>query len=415
MDSPHKSSDRRTRFLLFGIFATVAVAFVAVSVLSLKPALPSVERSAVWVDTVRRGPMLRAVRGLGKLLPEQIRWVPALTSGRVERILARAGTAVRPDTVLLVLSNPELQQSAIDAQLQLKAADAEAANLRVELTSQQLNQRAQAAIVQSDYKQAMLQAAVNEELAAQGLISQLTVRLSRVKVEELDTRNTLEQQRIKISQEAIRSRLAVQQTKIAQLRNLTALKQSQVEALQVRSGIDGVLQQLPVEVGQQVTPGTNLARVADPRRLKAELKIAESQAKDIQLNQIASIDTRNGTVPGRVKRIDPAVQNGTVTVDVSIDGNLPRGARPDLSVEGTIELERLRDVLYVGRPAFGQAMSTVELFKLEEDGENAVRVPVKLGRSSVTTIEILQGLKVGEQVILSDMPAQEASERIQLE
>lgn len=414
MDSPHKSSDRRTRFLLFGIFATVAVAFVAVSVLSLKPALPSVERSAVWVDTVRRGPMLRAVRGLGKLLPEQIRWVPALTSGRVERILARAGTAVRPDTVLLVLSNPELQQSAVDAQLQLKAADAEAANLRVELTSQQLNQRAQAAIVQSDYKQAMLQAAVNEELAAQGLISQLTVRLSRVKVEELDTRNTLEQQRIKISQEAIRSRLAVQQTKIAQLRNLTALKQSQVEALQVRSGIDGVLQQLPVEVGQQVTPGTNLARVADPRRLKAELKIAESQAKDIQLNQIASIDTRNGTVPGRVKRIDPAVQNGTVTVDVSMDGNLPRGARPDLSVEGTIELERLRDVLYVGRPAFGQAMSTVELFKLEEDGENAVRVPVKLGRSSVTTIEILQGLKVGEQVILSDMPAQE-SERIQLE
>lgn len=414
MDSPHKSSDRRTRFLLFGIFATVAVAFVAVSVLSLKPALPSVERSAVWVDTVRRGPMLRAVRGLGKLLPEQIRWVPALTSGRVERILARAGTVVRPDTVLLVLSNPELQQSAVDAQLQLKAADAEAANLRVELTSQQLNQRAQAAIVQSDYKQAMLQAAVNEELAAQGLISQLTVRLSRVKVEELDTRNTLEQQRIKISQEAIRSRLAVQQTKIAQLRNLTALKQSQVEALQVRSGIDGVLQQLPVEVGQQVTPGTNLARVADPRRLKAELKIAESQAKDIQLNQIASIDTRNGTVPGRVKRIDPAVQNGTVTVDVSMDGNLPRGARPALSVEGTIELERLRDVLYVGRPAFGQAMSTVELFKLEEDGENAVRVPVKLGRSSVTTIEILQGLKVGEQVILSDMPAQE-SERIQLE
>ncbi|MBC8123316.1 MAG: HlyD family efflux transporter periplasmic adaptor subunit [Gemmatimonadaceae bacterium] len=415
MDSPHKSSDRRTRFLLFGIFAMVAIAFVAVSVLSLKPALPSVERSTIWVDTVRRGPMLRAVRGLGKLVPEQIRWVPALSSGRVERILARPGAAVRPDTVLLVLSNPELQQSAVDAQLQLKAAEAEAVNLKVELTSQQLNQRAQAAIVQSDYKQAMLQAAVNEELATQGLISQLTVRLSRVKVEELATRNTLELQRIKISQEAIRSRLAVQQTKIAQLRNLTALKQSQIEALRVRAGIDGVLQQLPVEVGQQVTPGTNLARVADPRRLKAELKIAETQAKDVQLGQVALIDTRNGTVSGRVKRIDPAVLNGTVTVDVSMDGNLPGGARPDLSVEGTIELERLRDVLYVGRPAFGQAMSTVELFKLEKDGENAVRVPVKLGRSSVTTIEILKGLEAGEQVILSDMPTQEASERIHLE
>lgn len=414
MDIPRKTSYGRLRRALYALIGAGVIALITVGVSRLKPAAPSVDRATVWVDTVKRGPMLRQVRGLGTLVPEEIRWIPAITEGRVERRLVQPGAAVKADTVLLELSNPELEQAALEAEMQLKAAEAEYTNLRVQLESQLLTQRAQAATVQADYHQAKLQAETNEELAKNHLISDLTLKLSKVRAEELATRHEIEQKRLAISSESVKAQLAVQQARVEQLRALFQLRRSQVEALRVRAGVAGVLQQVLVEVGQQVTPGTNLARVADPTRLKAEIRIAETQAKDIQIGQKASIDTRNGVVPGHVIRIDPAVQNGTVTVDVALDGPLPKGARPDLSVDGTIEIERLDDVIYVGRPAFGQERSTVGLFKLINGGKEAVRVQVKLGRSSVNTIEILEGLQPGDQVILSDMSAWDAFDRIRL-
>lgn len=417
MDIPRSKSDlpnRRMRAVVFTLLGSSALALVGIGIANLKPAAPSVERAGVWVDTVRRGSMLRQVRGLGTLLPEQIRWIPATTEGRVEKILLRPGAVVTPSTVLLELSNPELEQSALDARLQLRAAEAEYANLKVQLASGLLTQRSTIASVQSEYRQAQLQGEANAELAKQGLIPTLTVKLSKVKTEELANRYRLEQERLGNTTGAIATQLAVQQSKVDQMRELTKLRMSLVESLRVRAGTAGVLQQLPPEIGQRVTPGTNLARVADPRRLKAELKIAETQAKDIQLGQPASIDTHNGLVRGVVSRIDPAVQNGTVTVEVRLTGALPRGARPDLSVDGTIELERLTGVLYVGRPASGQDRSTISLFKLGPDGTEAVRVPVKLGRSSVSTVEILSGLAAGDRAILSDMSIQEGIDRIRL-
>src|SRR6185436_716383 len=391
-----------------------AVAVISWRLSLLKPAAPTVERATVWVDQVKRGPMLRQVRGLGTLVPEEIRWIPALTSGRVERIFTLPGTELKPDTVILELSNPELELEAQDAESQLRAAEAQAIELKVRLRSQHLDQQAAAARVQAEYNQAKLRADADEELAQQGLLAEINYKVSRGTADELANRHRIEQERLGIAEEAIEAQIAVQRAQVEQRRAQARLKRSQVRALRVCAGIAGILQVVPVEVGQQVTPGANLARVAQPEKLKAVIRIAETQAKDVAIGQSASVDTRNGIVAGKVSRVDPASQNGTVTVDVELTDALPKGARPDLTVDGTIELERLEDVLFVGRPAQGQPDSMVGLFRLGEGTSEASRVKVKLGRASVNTIEIVEGLKEGDQVILSDTSAWDAFDRIRL-
>jgi len=399
---------------LYGIGGVTILAAITVGLSHLKPAAPSVSRATVWVDTVKRGPMLRQVRGLGTLVPEEIRWIPAATEGRVERILIKPGSPVTADSVIVELSNPELENTASEADWLLKAAEADYTTLKVKLQSQLLDQKAAFASVEANARQAKLQAAADEELATHGLISDLALKLSKSRADELDTRQDLDHQRLEIAAESTEAELASQTARLEQLRAQAALRRNQVRQLRVRAGIEGVLQQLPVEVGQRIAPGATLAKVTVPGRLKAELKIAETQAKDIVIGQPAAIDTRNGVVKGSVSRIDPAVQGGTVTVDVALTGTLPKGARPDLSVEGTIELERLNEVLYVGRPAFGQEQGVVGLFRLTDEGKGAVRTQVKLGRSSVNTVEILEGLDAGDQVILSDTSAWDAFDRLRL-
>jgi HlyD family secretion protein len=411
---PGVARKRQIRRVLYSLVGLLAILLITLGLSRLKPAAPSVERSTLWPGTVRRGEMLRQVHGLGTLVPEDIRWIPAANEGRVERILGLPGKTVKADTILLELSNPEMELATLNAEWQLKAAEAQHTDLRVRLESQRLDQQAATARVQAEYHQAKLRADRNELLAKDGLFPEIDLKLSQVMAEELASRYGLEQKRLDISSESIEAQLAVQKTQVEQLRAQYQLRKEQLTALKVRAGVDGVLQQLPVQVGQRVTPGTNLARVADPSRLKAEVKIPETQAKDILIGQPATVDTRNGVIPGRVIRIDPASQNGTVTVDVVLEGALPKGARPDLSVDGTIELEHLNNVLYVDRPAFGQEKSTVTLFRFVDEGKGAVRVQVKLGRSSVNTIEILEGLKAGDQVILSDMSAWDAYDRIRL-
>jgi len=399
---------------LYGIGGVTILAAITVGLSHLKPAAPSVSRATVWVDTVKRGPMLRQVRGLGTLVPEEIRWIPAATEGRVERILIKPGSPVTADSVIVELSNPELENTASEADWLLKAAEADYTTLKVRLQSQLLDQKAAFASVEANARQAKLQAAADEELATHGLISDLALKLSKSRADELDTRQDLDHQRLEIAAESTEAELASQTARLEQLRAQAVLRRNQVRQLRVRAGIEGVLQQLPVEVGQRIAPGATLAKVTVPGRLKAELKIAETQAKDILIGQPAAIDTRNGIVKGSVSRIDPAVQAGTVTVDVALAGTLPKGARPDLSVEGTIELERLNEVLYVGRPAFGQEQGVVGLFRLTDEGKGAVRTQVKLGRSSVNTVEILEGLDAGDQVILSDTSAWDAFDRLRL-
>jgi len=413
-----RSSDvirrKKLRRAAFAVSGLAAVALITVGVSRLQPAAPTVDGATVWIESVKRGSMIRQVRGTGSLVPEEIRWIPTATEGRVERIVVRPGAIVTADTVILELTNAELTQSALEAKLQLAAGEAQYRTRKVELDSTVLNQQAQAATVEAEYRQAALQAEADQELASQGLTSDLTLKISKSRADELANRHRIEQERLALASESVSAQLAVQQAEVDRLRTLFQLRREQVDALRVRAGIDGVLQQVPVEVGQRVTPGTNLLRVADPTKLRAELRIAETQAKDIQIGQPASIDTRNGLIAGRVSRIDPAVQNGTVTVDVTLDGDLPKGARPDLTVDGTIELERLEEVVYVGRPAFGQERSTVSLFKVVEDGAAAVRVRVGLGRSSVNTIEITEGLQPDDRVILSDMSAWDAFDRVRL-
>ncbi len=411
---PSQARERRIRRIVYGTAALAGLVLVTLGLSRLKPAAPSVDRATVWIDTVRRGPMLRQVRGLGTLVPEEIRWIPASTEGRVERIIIQPGSEVTPQSVLLELSNPELEQQALDADAQLRAAEASYVELKVRLQSQHLDQEASAARVTADYHQAKLRADTDSELARQGLIADLTRQLSTVAAEELANREKIEHKRLEIDAESIAAQLKVAEATVEQRRAMARLRHAQLDGLKVRPGMTGVLQQLPVEVGQRVSPGTNLARVAQPGRLKAVIKIAETQARDVQHGQPASIDTRNGTISGRVARIDPAATNGTVTVDVALEGELPKGARPDLTVDGTIELERLDDVLFVGRPAQAPPDGAVGLFRLEEDGVNAKRVKVTLGRSSVSTIEVRDGLKVGDQVILSDTSAWDAYDRIRL-
>jgi HlyD family secretion protein len=392
----------------------VAVAVITLGLSRLEPAAPGVERETVWLDTVKRGPMLREVRGTGTLVPEVIWWIPAATAGRVERILVLPGTPVGADTVLLELSNAELELDAVNAEWMLKSAEAELTSLEVNLRNELLELEASAARVEADYHEARLIQEVDEELFSDGLISERNLNLAKVRVEELAKLHEIEQKRLDIRGASQEARLAAQRAKVEQARALFHLKRAQVESLRVRAGTSGVLEQLPVEVGQRVARDTILAKVTDPRDLKAVVKIPETQARDVLPGQKASIDTRNGVVTGRVVRIDPAVSEGTVSVDVTFEEPLPKGARPDLTVVGTIEIERLENVLYVGRPVFGQAHSTVGLFKLGAQDDTAVRAQVELGRSSVNTIEIVKGLEVGDQVILSDMSRWDAFERVRL-
>ena len=411
---PSNARAKLIRRIILGGVAVLFIGGVSFGLTRLRPAAPSVDRATVWSDEVKRGPMLRDVRGLGTLVPEDIRWIPAQTDSRVDRWVLRPGAIVKPNSVIMELSDPTLQREELDAEFQLKGAEADYANLKVQVDSDLMNQKAIEAGVRSDYEQAKIQHEVDAKLVAEGLAADVTERLSRVKEQQLAIRVQLEGERTKVAVDSAKARLAAQQAKIDEQRALYELKKSQVDALHVRAGIDGVLQLVPVEVGQHVTPGTNLARVADPKKLKAEIKIAETQAKDVVIGQTASVDTRNGIVTGHVSRVDPSVQNGTVTVDVQFEGLLPDGARPDLSVDGTVELENLKNVMYVGRPVHGASQSTISLFKLTPDGSEAVRTNVKLGRSSVNTVEILDGLQVGDRVILSDMSQWDNYDRIRL-
>lgn len=405
MDKPREKSvarNRKIRRAVYIVLALGAIGVISVVLARMKPAAQTVERSTVIIDPVKQGEMIRNVKGLGTLIPEEIVWIPAVTSGRVDKRLVQPGTTVTPDTVIFELSNQELQQQLQDAELQYKSAEAEYNNRKVDLETQLLNQRAAAATVESDFQQAKQEAEANETLSKEGLVSELVLKRTRIRAAELATRNDLEKKRIVMTTEAMKTQLAVTQSTLDQRKALVELRRKQVADLRVRAGMHGVLQQLAVEVGQQVTPGANLARVSNPNKLKAEVRIAETQLKDIHIGLPATIDTRNGIIPGHVIRVDPAALNGTVAVDVALDGALPLGARPDMSVDGTIELERLPSVLKIQRPAFGQEKSTVKLFKLDPDEQHAEAVTVQLGRQSVTEIEIIGGLKVGDKVIVSD-------------
>ncbi|MBL9215561.1 MAG: efflux RND transporter periplasmic adaptor subunit [Opitutaceae bacterium] len=411
---PNAAKEKRRKRMTYGVVGAVVLLGITFGLSRLKPAAPTVERNLVWIDTVKRGPMVRQVRGLGTLVPEEIRWIAARTSGRVDKIILRPGAVVEPGSLILELANPDVEQAAANASSQLNAAEAQLTNLRVQLESQLLAAEATAARAKSDYETTKLQASVREELFRDGLVSDLELKLAQATAAQAAISNEIEQKRYAFSRESIKPQLAVQEAEVERLRSQAQLRQDELDALKVRASMTGVLSALPVEVGAQVQPGTNLARVADPSRLKAEVRIAETQAKDIAIGQVAQIDTRNGVVEGRVARIDPAVQNGTVLVDVTLANDLPRGARPDLSVDGTIELERLDDVVYVGRPAFGQERSAARIFRLAADGGEAIRTPVQLGRSSVNTIEIVSGLQPGDRVILSDMTQWDTHERIRL-
>lgn len=409
---PDLANARRRRHILLagGITAAVAVATFGLS--RLQPAAPEVEAGGLFIDTVKRGSFVRQVRGTGVLVPEHVRWIPAATEARVERILVRPGSAVKADTVVLELSNPEVEQAARDADLQLGSAVAELRRREIELQSAILSQQALAADVEAQRSDAESQAAVDDELARSGLTSELARNRSRNRANQLRNRSMIEQQRLDIARKAAEADMLMQRSRVDQLRALHELRQQQKSALHVRAGIDGVLQQLPIEIGQRVAAGANLARVAQPMPLKAELRVAETQARDVAAGQTVSVDTRNGVVAGRVTRVDPAVQNGTIGVDVGFDGPLPRGARPDLTVDGVIELERLDDVLYTGRPVQGSDGATIGLFKVT--GDEAVQTSVAVGRTSVSSIEIRSGLKEGDRVILSDMSAWSEHPRIRL-
>lgn len=413
---PSNARAKKIRRIIYGSVAFLLIGGVSYGLSRLRPAAPTVDRATIWPGEVRRGSMLREVHGLGTLVPEDIRWIPAQTNARVEKIVLRPGVdaVVKPDTVILELSDPQVQRDMLDAQYQLKGAEADLANLKVQVNSQLMNQKSTEAGVRSDYEQQKIQHDVDDKLLKEGIGSDVTARLSKVKVEQLAIRLQLEEERTRVATDSAAAQLAAQEAKVEQMRALYALKKGQYDALHVRAGMNGVLQLVPVEEGQQVTAGLQLARVADPKKLKAEIKIPETQAKDVAVGQKATVDTRNGVVNGRVFRIDPSVQNGTVTVDVHITDPLPQGARPDLSVDGTIELENLKDVIYMDRPVNGQADSKIGIFKIIDDGSEAVRVNVMLGKSSVNTIEVKEGLKVGDKVILSDMSQWDQYDRIRL-
>lgn len=416
MDVPRQKTGRRKLVLVLvsAVAVLVAIPLITLGLARLQPAPPSVNRASVWIDSVKRGDMLREVRGLGTLVPEEILWIPSTTEGRVEKILVRPGARVRKNTVLMILSNPQLENDALDALYQLRAAEAALVDLKVKLESAKLQQEASTAQLKSDYALAKIEAEKQETLAKLGLQADITAKVARAKADELANRYGIEQKRLDISDESIRAQLSAQQVQVEKLRALHKLRRSQVDQLRVRAGTEGVLQSVPVEVGQKLAAGAVLAKVSQPARLKAELKVSETQAKDIVVGLPVTVDTRNGVVAGRVSRIDPAAVNGAVTVDVRLEGPLPRGARPDLSVDGVIEIERLKDVLYIGKPASGQPNSLISLFKLDPDGKRAQRVQVRLGRASVNHVEVVEGLNAGDRVILSDMTQYDSHSQIRL-
>jgi len=409
-----KLKKRRRQYLYAGI-GIVALVGIAFGLSAIEPAAPKVSRAQVWVDAVKRGEMKREVRGPGTLVPKEVRWIAAETAARVDRFVVKPGATVTADTVIMELSNPEVMDQLLAARSEVTAAEADHAALRMNLESQVLDQRANMAGIEADYESARLQAEAEAELNQKGIISDINFRRSELTAERLKVRLDIEQERIAKFKDTMAAQLAAGRARIEQLRNTLALRERQADSLKLKAGIDGVLQQVPVEVGQQVAPGTNLARVARPDVLIAELRVAETQAKDVVIGQKVAVDTRNGIVEGLVARIDPAVLNGTVQVDVDLVGALPAGARPDLSIDGTIEIERLADVLYVGRPAYGQPESDTTLFRLDAKSGIATRVPVKLGRASVTVIEVSRGLAEGDQVVLSDTAQWDKYDRLKLQ
>jgi len=414
---PEFKERKRKRQIAVGAVVAVVVIAVTIVVYRLRPAAPTVERGTVWTDSVKRGSMLRQVRGIGSLVPSQesVLQIPAETEATVVRILMLPGSQVKADSVLMEMSNPQVEQAWVDADLQWKAAQAEYQSQRAKLESDLMNQKAGAATVKADYSQAKLQSDTDKALYDLGVISGMAYKNSKGKSDELTIRNDLEGERLTSTQKAIEAQLAEQQAKVEQMQVLAELKKKQLDALKVRAKIEGVLVELPLHVGEHVLPGAMLAKIVQPNHLMAALKVAETQARDVQIGEPASVDTHNGVIAGTVMRVDPAVQNGTVTVDVKLTGEIPKGARPDLSVDGTIDLERLDNVLYVGRPAFGQENSTISLFKLDGDGRDATRVPVKVGRASVNSIQVLDGLREGDTVVLSDMTRWDNTDRIRLQ
>ncbi len=402
------------RRIAYGTSAFLLLGGATLGVSRLRPAPPSIDRATIYADTVKRGEMIREVRGIGTLVPVDIRWIPAQSSARVDKIILQSGASVKSESVILELSDPQLQRDVLDAEYAYKAAEADLANLKAQLANDLMMQKSAAAVIESDYQQAKLQAEADRELASHGLEAKILAEKSTVATEQLDVREKLAQEQFTVADDAAKAKVAVQQAHLEQQRVLYELKKSQLDALHVRAGLAGVLSAVSVEIGQQVTPGTNLVRVADPTHLKATVQIPETQAKDVLIGQRATVDSHNGVAQGHVMRIDAAVVSGTVAVDVSLDGPQPPGERPDLSVDGTIEIDDLKNVLYVGRPVNGQENGTIGLFKLIDGDGEAVRTSVKLGRDSMNTIEVVEGLNVGDKVILSDMSAWDSFDRIRL-
>jgi HlyD family secretion protein len=415
VDIPRAPARHGRKQLLYGGLAVLGLALATAGLRSLKPAAPSVDRAAVWIDSVQRGPLLIEVRGPGTLVPERVRWISAVTAGRVEKRLAEPGQEVNPDTELLELSNPDVQLEALESERQLTVAQGDRVNMRTSLETTRLNQEGNVAAAKSAYLDAQRNAEASSDLARKELISSMEASRAQDRVVELQTRYEVEEKRLAVMTEATDSQLRLQDAQVSRLRAVVDFQRERIRSMKVMAGAHGVLQELPLEVGQWAQSGAVLARLVEPGRLKAVLRIPETQAKDLTMGQPAAIDTRNGIVKGAVARIDPAVQNGTVTVDVRLEGEMPRGARPDLSVDGTIQVERLDNVLHVGRPAYGQANSTVGLFKLAADGREATRINVRLGRTSVNTVEVLGGLQPGEKVIISDMSRWDGVDRVRVQ
>ena len=405
--------NKKIKRISISVVVVIVLALLTLGLSRMKPAAPSVDRATVWLDTVKRGEMLRQVHGVGTLVPEEVRWIPATEDGIIEEVKARAGDNVSANSIILILSSPDVRQRATDAELALKGAEADLLNLRATVQTDIINQQAAQAGVEADYNRAKLDYEANRELNKDGLVADVILKKSEESARELGSKNEFEKKKVAVNSQSAEARIAAQQARVDQFRAAYELRLKQLDELNVRAGDAGVVQQVPVEAGQHVAPGTILAKVAEPGRLKAEVQIPETQVKDVVPGQVAAIDTRNGIIPGQVIRIDPAAVNGTVKVDVQLNGEYPKGARPDLSVDGTIDLERLTNVLYVGRPAYGQADSTVGMFKLMQNGE-AHRIQVKLGRSSVNQIEVVDGLHEGDQVVLSDMSNWDAYDRVKL-
>jgi HlyD family secretion protein len=417
---PFEAKARRRRQIIYAAIGLVLISGATRGVSKLRPAAPAVDRSGLWIDTVKRGAMLRQVHGLGILTPEEIRWIPTVTDGRVDKILVRPGTPVKADTVIVILNNPTVEQQAFDAEWKLRAEEAQYHNLEITLQSQVLDQKAITTKSEQDAEDARMKAETDAELEKMGVLSDQARKLSAGSSRQLSIRADIDEQRYSNAQKQLEAQLAAEKARVEQARAIYELQLKQRNMLKVRAGMDGILQELTLngntlQEGQQVTAGTTIAKVANPDRLKAELKIPETQTKDVQIGQPAQVDTHNGLIDGKVTRIDPSVQSGTRTVDVALNGNLPSGAVPDLSVDGTIDLERITSVLFTGRPTYGQEKSTIGMFKLEGDGKTATQVQVTLGRSSVSTVEILSGLKDGDQVILSDMSRWEQYDRVRLD